>query len=65
MDATHIRTALAEQGERRAGAYIEWKDETKVLVTRMREARAAKIPMTEIARLAGVSRKTAYQMLRG
>lgn len=62
MDADEIRERLRAEGERRARAMQDARlsPEARELV---REARAQEMQMTEVARLLGVSRKTAYVLL--
>lgn len=57
-----IRDALRAAGERRAAAEAA-RDRSMDEITRLaRQARAAGLPISEIAELAGVSRPTVYSL---
>lgn len=58
------RNALTESASDVVAARQRLGEANDALRERIREARAAGLPMTEIAKLAGVSRVTAYELVK-
>lgn len=61
--ADETRQRLRDAADRRASAKAEWKTATDELARWIIAARDAGVPITEIARLAGISRQAVYTVL--
>jgi DNA invertase Pin-like site-specific DNA recombinase len=59
-----MRRGLQDAARRREKADRQKAAATADLVKFIREAQASDVPVTEIARLAGLSRRSVYELLR-
>jgi len=62
--ADDARQRLRDAAERRNAAKAEWDQATADLARWIAAARDAGVPITEVARLAGISRQAVYDVLR-
>jgi len=65
MNGDEARKRLGDAADRRANAKAEWQGATDDLARWIVVARDAGVPITEVARLSGISRQAVYDVLRG
>ena len=59
-----IRRGLAEAGQRLAQARRSHQDAIDAIAEWLRRGVPVELPLSEMARLAGITRRTAYRLLR-